>query len=67
MMVTCPFQQLDPPREIHVRGQQFTEPGVGAHDLDVDRNGLLAAQHTGEHRNAHFRSTVGRPAMPSPT
>ena len=54
------FESGDAVGELFVGSEELAQAHEGAHDLDVDRHGLLRPQHAGQHGHALLGEGVGR-------
>src|SRR5919197_6059733 len=52
------FQRRKLPGELFVGSEHSTQTDEGSHDLDIDADGALAPNDTGEHRHGLLRKNI---------
>ena len=53
-------------RQVPMRSQQLAQPEERPHDRDIDLDGTLALQNTGEHRHAMLGESIWWMSPPAP-
>ena len=62
MLGKLAFQRLKFRCQLLVGGQEFSQLGKRAHDLDIDLDGALVVQHAGKHGHSLLGENIGQEA-----